>query len=324
VRVPRYSFVIATYKRPDVLAECLNRIAGLLYDSRAIEVLVIDNGEEQNSSAVAEPYRTRFPLRYFVNTRNRGMGFSYNRGFRESRGARIVVMNDDALLYPEFLSDCDTVLDSDEEIGCLGCRAIEKNYAHEGSGIGHIGDAGEVIGNFDEDCGSPIEVEHVYGFCYVITRRALDCVGPFDEVLLTRSYASGNRIETDQCLSVRRSGFKVIYNPRMAVLHLAKPRADMSEVSLRWKLNHTRNTLYMFLKHFGVSGRRWLSLRYTFVIDVGLLSAVRHPTAPNIKYFLWGLRARISAYFHYLLYLIHGRRRSHSGLRISPMEEETI
>jgi GT2 family glycosyltransferase len=121
--------------------------------------------------------------------------------------------------------------------------------------------------------------------------------------LLAKPYSSGNRIETDHCLSIRRTGLKVMYNPRMVARHLAKPRPDMSEVSLRWHLNSIRNTIYLFLKHYGLFGNGGVALRVTFLQHVGIVSAVRHPSRANLAYFLNGLRARASAYGHYFLYL---------------------
>ena len=59
----------------------------------------------------------------------------------------------------------------------------------------------------------------------------------------------------------------------------------MSEVSLRWHLNAIRNTLYLYLKHFGLFGKRAAALRLTFVKDVGLAvgaaAARRARTSPT-------------------------------------------
>jgi GT2 family glycosyltransferase len=299
-----YSLVIPTYNRPDMLRQCLSRITSLDYPPDRVEVLVIDNGGPQrNSAAVGRDFQGRLPLRYLVNEVNRGLGFSVNRGMRESRGERIVVLNDDAMVPPSFLTDLDATFASGPGIGCVGCRAREKGYAREGTGIGVIDPAGGVVGNFDQDCGAMIEVEHIYGFCYAFTREALERGGVYDEVLLARPYSSAARTETDQCLCIRRAGLKVVYNPAIVIEHLAKPRPDMSEVSLKWKLNHTRNTLYLYLKHYGLFGKKCLALRFTFLQDVGILSACRRPTWSNLRYFLTGLRGRLSAFGHYLLYL---------------------
>jgi GT2 family glycosyltransferase len=299
---PDYSIIIPTYKRPDVLALCLEHLAALDYPLDRIEVLIFDNGGEEHSGAVVERFRDRLPLTFVVNEGRHGMGYSLNRGLRACRGARIVEMNDDALAPPHFLRACDAAF-ADPRVGCVGFRAVEDGYYAAGDGVGRIDDSGDVVGNFNRECGGPVEVEHVYGFCYAYTREALRRGGVHDEVLLARDYSSGNRLETDHCLTLRRLGFKVVYDSGTAVRHLAKPRGDYNERSLRWKLNHTRNTLYLFLKHYGPFGKRCLALRFAFLQDVGVLSALRRPTRDNLAYFLTGLRGRLSAFGHYARYL---------------------
>jgi len=307
VTTPRYSIVIPTYRRGDELAECLESVCVLDYPKDAIEVIVIDNGGEQNTRSAAQPFAGRLALRYLVNARNLGYGFSVNRGIVESAGDRMLLLNDDARPSPDLLKECDRLLESDPTIGCVGCRVIEQGYQNFGTDIGQVRDDGIVLGNFDVDCGDPIEVEHVYGFCYVFTREAVRRTGLCDRTLLAQPYSSGNCIETDQCLSIREAGLKVVYDPRMVARHLAKPRPDMSEVSLKWHLNMIRNTIYLYLKHFGLFGKRGAALRLTFTKHVGVLSALRRPTRSNVAYVAMSLRGRASAYSHYLKFLVGPR-----------------
>jgi GT2 family glycosyltransferase len=216
-------------------------------------------------------------------------------------------MNDDALIDPDFLTRLDALFAGDPRIGVVGVRAIEDQYVNLPGGIGEIDRrSGEVVGNFNRETDRPIDVDHVYGFCYAYTREVMTRGGRHDETQLAKDFSSGNRIETDQCLTAKRLGFRVIYDGRIAVRHLAKPRADMSERSLRWKLNHTRNTLYLFLKHYGPFGNRGLSLRFAMK-DLGIRSALRNPTKANWAYFGTGLRARISAVWHWLKYTLRAR-----------------
>jgi GT2 family glycosyltransferase len=301
---PKYSIVIPTYRRGDSLAECLESVCALDYPLDALEVVIVDNGGKENTRSAVTPFSDRLRIRYFVNPVNRGYGFSVNRGIVESIGERILLLNDDARPMSDSLRECDRLLDADATVGCVGFRAIENGYENWGSDVGKILNNGVVLGNFDVDCGTPIEVEHVYGFCYVFTREAVHRAGLNDRTLLAQPYSSGNCIETDHCLSIRRYGLKVIYNPRMAALHLAKPRPDMSEVSLNWHANAIRNPLYVLLKHFGPFGKRGAALRVTFVRHLGLLSALRKPSRDNRAYLAMALRARASAYVHYLKYLL--------------------
>jgi hypothetical protein len=77
----------------------------------------------------------------------------------------------------------------------------------------------------------------------------------------------------------------------------------MSEVSLKWHRNAIRNTIYLYLKHFGPFGKRAAALRLTFLMHLGILSMLRRPTRPNVAYFVNGLVARLSAYSHWVKWL---------------------
>lgn len=300
---PRYSIVIPTFRRPDDLAACVQSVCALDYPKSAIEVIIVDNGGEQNSRHAVQSFAEQVTIRYFVNPSNQGYGFSVNRGIVESSGDVVLLLNDDARPFPDLLEQCDTLIKRDSAIGCIGCRVIEEGYQSWGTEVGQVRDDGIVLGNYDIDCGQPIEVECVYGFCYAFTREAIRRAGLNDRTLLAQPYSSGNRIETDHCLSIREAGLKVIYNPLMVARHLAKPRPDLSEVSLNWHLNSIRNTLYLYLKHYGLFGKRGAALRLTFLRHVGIVSALTHPSKKNSAYFLMSLRARASAYLHYFRYL---------------------
>ena len=54
----------------------------------------------------------------------------------------------------------------------------------------------------------------------------------------------------------RRAGLKVVYNPRMLALHLAKPRPDMSEVSLAGSSTRFGTPCILYLKHYGPFGKK--------------------------------------------------------------------
>lgn len=297
-----YSLIVPTYRRQDVLQTCLERIVALDYPAGPIEVRVYDNGSPSDSRAVVEAFHGRIPnLTYTLNEPGHGLGYSLGRGAGECTGDRVVEMNDDALLGPDFLTRLDAVFDSDDRIGVVGVRALEDHYVNLPGGIGTIDSkTGDVVGNFNRPTDGVLDVDHVYGFCYAYTRAVMDAGGRHDRTLLAKDYSSGNRIETDQCLTARRLGFRVVYDGTHAVTHLAKPRADMSERSAKWKVNHTRNTLYLFLKHYGPFGKRGLALRYCVLHDVGIVSLLKRPTKANAAYFATGLRARASAVWHWL------------------------
>ena len=86
--------------------------------------------------------------------------------------------------------------------------------------------------------------------------------------------------------------------------YLTKPRSNTSEVSASWRLNAIRNTIYLYMKHYGLVGKGGAALRLTFMVDVGLISVLRALSRANAKYFWIGVRARAGAYAHYAMFLL--------------------
>lgn len=298
-----WTVILPTYRRADVLEQCLRALAEALPQDDSFEVLVYDNGLPESSRSVGEPFADRLNLRYAENEPGHGLGYSLSRGAGEAKGTLIVELNDDAIVPNDFFDRLGEVFDSDPAIGVVGVRAIEDGYQSKGAEIGVIDSAnGRVVGNFDRPTDGLLDVEHVYGFCYGYRRELLKKGGHHDNVLLAKDYSSGNRIETDHCLTAKRLGFRVVYDGRIAVQHLAKPRGDINERSMKWKLNQTRNTLYLFLKHFGLFGRGGVALRFALLHDLGIRSALLQPSSSNWAYLWTGLRARASAFAHWIRY----------------------
>jgi len=298
-----FSFCIPTFNRPECLEDCLAHIGALDYDIEKTETIVIDNGACDQTRSVVEKF-SKNQTRYIRNEKNMGLGYSINRGFREASGAYIVSMNDDAMLPSDFAVKCEGEFAADTSIGILGVRAIEDGLLEAGEGIGRIDGAGNIIGNFGVDCRQTVDVQHVYGFCYVISRSALDTIGVCDETLLAQPYSNASRIDTDHCLAAKKAGFRVVYAPRIGVKHRALPRPDLPENTIGWHFHDTRNTFYLHLKYNGWLGQKCLSLRYFLAHNLGIRSAIIAPSIQNTKYFWGSCTGRLSAIRHYIRHRI--------------------
>lgn len=299
-----WSVVLPTYRRPEMLASCMGCLAAVASRSRIVEILVFDNGAPQTSESVVARFQDLLPISYILNEPGHGLGYSLSQGAKRVVGDYVLELNDDALVPPDVFERIERVFQSDAAIGIVGVRAMEEGSKDNGEGIGRI-DAvtGEIVGNFHLRTDEVIDVEHVYGFCYAYRRELLDRGASHDSVLLAQDYSTGDRLETDHCLMARKLGYRVVYDGRIAVQHLAMPRGDMSERSPRWRSSSLRNTLYLYLKHFGWFGRGGIAFRLCCFRDVGLRSALLQPSRANWDYFFSGVRARASAIIHWLKYL---------------------
>jgi glucosyl-dolichyl phosphate glucuronosyltransferase len=111
------SVVVITKDRADIIGglfEALTR-QSLPPD----EVVVIDNNSRASYVAVFKAFRTRLPLRTFVET-NPGIPAARNRGIREARKDIIVFVDDDCVPAPTWLSEITQPFYRDPHIGAVG------------------------------------------------------------------------------------------------------------------------------------------------------------------------------------------------------------
>ena len=109
------------------LPATLERIAAyLLTYGREAEVLVVDDGSEDGTAAVAESFRSKIPrLRVVSNGVNRGKGYSVRYGMQEARG-RIALFTDADLSAP--IEEAGKLLGALETNDvAIGSRAMDRS-----------------------------------------------------------------------------------------------------------------------------------------------------------------------------------------------------
>lgn len=90
------TIVIPTYNMQDYLHRCLDSL--LLPDKQMnqLEVLVVNDGSKDNSSAIAHKYETKYPNTFrVIDKENGNYGSCINRGLKEATGKYIKVLDAD-------------------------------------------------------------------------------------------------------------------------------------------------------------------------------------------------------------------------------------
>lgn len=102
--IPEITIAIPTYKRTDLLKEAIdsaiNQIAYTNYD-----IIVVDNNPERDcdTEKLMRSYNNPI-ISYYKNSENLGMVGNWNRLFTLAKGIYVVMLHDDDLLYPNYLS----------------------------------------------------------------------------------------------------------------------------------------------------------------------------------------------------------------------------
>jgi dolichyl-phosphate beta-glucosyltransferase len=124
---PELSIIIPSYNEELRLPATLDRIASYLQtDGRAAEVLVVDDGSNDRTAAVAEAFRNKIALlRVVSNGVNRGKGYSVRHGMQEARG-RIALFTDADLSAP--IEEASKLLAALETYDvAIGSRAMDRS-----------------------------------------------------------------------------------------------------------------------------------------------------------------------------------------------------
>ena len=110
------TIVIPTYNMQDYLRRCLDSLIVPEEQMKQLEVLVINDGSKDNSSAIAHEYQDKYPDTFrVIDKENGNYGSCVNRGLKEATGKYIKILDADDLFnnimfskYLMELCNCDT------------------------------------------------------------------------------------------------------------------------------------------------------------------------------------------------------------------------
>jgi glycosyltransferase involved in cell wall biosynthesis len=269
------SVVVPTYRRPESLARCLDAIGQ--QDSAAHETLVVVRvGDEASAQVVrdrGEPVR-------LVSVERPGVVAAMNAGIDASSGDVVALTDDDAAPHSDWLKRIVRVYDDEPDVGALGGRdwIYKQGRLREGSApkVGTISWFGRITGNHHLGVGTARDVDVLKGVNLSVRGDLLRRVR-IDERL--RGVGTEHHWELGLCLTVRRLGFRVLYDPRVAVDHYPQPRIDDSRKFSSIELRDAMYNETLALLEYLPAGRRLAYLAWASAFGTrstpGLVQAIR-------------------------------------------------
>ena len=119
----RLSIIIPVYNVEQYLPHCLDSLLG--EDADDYEIILVNDGSTDNSLAVAESYRERFPsLITVITTENHGQGNARNVGIERAKGEFIYMLDSDDFLAEGGLHAIRSCLDMDFDICIFDSIAV--------------------------------------------------------------------------------------------------------------------------------------------------------------------------------------------------------
>jgi glycosyltransferase involved in cell wall biosynthesis len=221
----KISVIVPTYRRPNDLARCLQALKQQTRPADELLVIVRDTD--------AETWRfldgiNPTPLHLqALKVKASGVIAAMNIGLDSASGDIVAFTDDDAACHPDWLKRIELSFLSDPKIGGVGGRDWVYHGVHLEDGarevVGKLQWYGRVIGNHHIGVGKAREVDVLKGVNMSFRRSAISALR-FDE----RMQGAGAQVhfELAFCLSLRRAGWKLVYDPMIAVDHYRGERFD--------------------------------------------------------------------------------------------------
>ena len=219
----RVSVIVPTYKRPESLRRCLQALAR--QQAEPDEILVVAHRDEQATHEVVQAAPQ--PVRLIPIVRP-GVVAKMNAGLDAAAGDLIVLTDDDSEPRHDWLARIVATFDGDAQIAAVGgrdwlCIRGEPWQGREQSVVGTVDWLGRVTGNHHAGVGPARDVDVLKGVNLAVRRELLQRVR-FDERLL--GVGTQSHWELALCLTLRRKGYRIVYDPAIAVDHFPQPRID--------------------------------------------------------------------------------------------------
>ncbi|WP_028225259.1 glycosyltransferase family 2 protein [Paraburkholderia ferrariae] len=220
----RVTVLVPTYRRPDDLARCLS---ALLRQARAPgQIVVVARADDAATHACLADHVTPRVLNVEVAiVEEPGQVAALNRGLEAATGDVVAITDDDAAPRADWVERIAAAFEADARLGALGGRdwVHEEGRVLDGERelVGKLQRSGRIVGNHHLGVGTAREVDLLKGANMSYRREAIAGLR-FDR----RLRGTGAQTHNDMAfsLSVKRAGWKLVYDPRVAVDHYPAPR----------------------------------------------------------------------------------------------------
>ena len=243
------SVIIPSWRRPDLLQECLSHLTEQTIPRDNHEIIVVENeAQPETASVVQLPANARIiPL-----TENLGTTGSVNFALQQSSSRYVLLLNNDVELDPHFLEVLIAVLQGNPKCGFATGKLLNARRRDTLDGAGDAllcGGGSYRLGHDDPDHGQFDQAVPIIAGCGAATlfrRSVLDEIGGLDDDFF--AYLD----DVDLGLRAQLAGYQGIYTPQAVAWHLGS--ASLGDVfHPRIAEFLTRNQLFLLVKNYPAS-----------------------------------------------------------------------
>jgi GT2 family glycosyltransferase len=213
---PLVSIIIPVYNQVNYTYNCLKSISENTEYEINYEIIIADDCSNDLTVQIAQIItnikiiKTNDNLKFLKNCNNAA---------KYAKGKYILFLNNDTQVQKNWLSSLLELIEKDNTIGAVGSKLVFKNnMLQEAGGIlwsnGRACNYGRMNYPLLPEYNYVKEVDYISGASLMIRKEIWDKLGGFDEIYTPAYYE-----DADICFSVRKLGFKVVYQSASIVVH---------------------------------------------------------------------------------------------------------
>jgi len=125
-----FSVIIVSYKRLDILIDCLDSIYKYNDIGDKLEIIVVDNSPEDN---IYNYIKSNYNDVVIIKSENRGFGASNNLGARIAKGKYLLFLNPDTILIEPIFQFAIKKFEENNNLALFGIKLLNKNFKRNDS-----------------------------------------------------------------------------------------------------------------------------------------------------------------------------------------------
>lgn len=276
----KISIIYIYYNTPNEILDSVSSLRKRINKEKH-EIIIIDNNSPLPlpNSLIKDKN-----IIFIKNRENKGFGRALNQASKIARGKYIIFLNPDTIVQDNFIQKIVKKMDGDKKIGLLGVRyknkkgeviksvsnfPTSKRLLFSFSLIFKIFPKNKIANEYwlnEFDYSREQEVSVVGGACMVVRRDVFKKIGGFDKQFFM--YFE----EADLSERIRKAGYKVIYYPKITIVHLVG-KSSSDKVWIRKRFEESR---YKFIKKYESKLRALITesmIRYVTLTNLLVISS---------------------------------------------------
>ncbi len=267
-KFPFASIIVVNYNGKKYLEECFKSLENLNYPKDRYKVIMVDNASSDDS---VEFTTKNFPwIKILELGENYGFCKSNNEGAKIAKGEYLVFLNNDTIVFADWLSELVKGVMSEKDVISAGCKMLKPYKINNKNVIDYAGGKFSSVqafyeGIYEEDT-EKFSIQKYTGFgCgagVIVKKDFFLNIGGFDEY-----YIAGNE-ETELGFVAWRYGYKVLYIPSSIMIHKRwatyKNMNKNMDFSISTQLR-AKTLLYFILKNYEIKNIVFFSFEGVFL-----------------------------------------------------------